>query len=110
VSYVVGPVIEQATEVEIRFANGQVRRVPTFGAPAPLEHVRFYAVQVPASFIPLRPRPRPTRKPGAPPTVRLPTEPLFIKWVAGLDENGKVAACLAPMRETEGISPLSACR
>ncbi|MDP9225277.1 MAG: hypothetical protein M3P18_15825 [Actinomycetota bacterium] len=35
-AYIVGPVIDKASEVEIRFANGQTLRVRTFSAPAPL--------------------------------------------------------------------------
>src|SRR4051812_41262606 len=33
-SYVVGPVIEQASEVEIRFVDGRSLQVPTFAGPA----------------------------------------------------------------------------
>jgi hypothetical protein len=93
-SYVVGPVIERAAEVELHFANGEVLRVPTFGASGPLEHVRFYATQVPASWFPSSP-------PGL--------VPLF-DWIAGLDKAGNVVACLAPATAKDGMSPLSDCR
>jgi hypothetical protein len=39
-AYIFGPVIDKASEVEIRFVGGQTVRVPTFRAPPPLEHIR----------------------------------------------------------------------
>jgi hypothetical protein len=45
-TYIVGPVIDKAVEVEIRLANGQDMHVPTFRAPAPFKHIRFYATQI----------------------------------------------------------------
>lgn len=90
--YIAGAVIEQAATVEIRFGNGEVLRVPTFAGPEPLEHIRFYAAQLPASI-----RPSPTT-PGIP------------KWVAGLDANEYVVACLAPLTAKDGVSSLTNCR
>jgi hypothetical protein len=95
-AYIAGPVIEEASEVEIHFAGSQILRVPTFAASAPVEHVRFYATQLPASVVPSRLRP-----------ARFPA---VLKWIAGLDKDGDVVACLAPMTAKDGISPLSDCR
>lgn len=92
-TYVVGPVIDEAVVVEIRFVSGADLRVPTFDAPAPLEHVRFYATQIPDSEVQHGLR-------GA----------QAFAWIAGRDRDGKIVACLAPMTATNGISPLSACR
>jgi hypothetical protein len=92
-AYIAGPVIDKASAVEIRFASGNVLRVPTFAAPEPLSHIRFYATQLPA---------------GDQATPR--TLPTFLKWVAGFDANGNVVACLAPLTAKDGISPLADCR
>jgi hypothetical protein len=92
-AYIAGPVIEQATTVEIRFGNGDVVRVPTFTGPESLGHVRFYATQLPA---------------GVQDTPR--TFLTFLKSVAGLDANGEVVACLAPHTAKAGISDLADCR
>lgn len=92
-AYIAGPVIDKASAVEIRFASGDVLRVPTFAAPEPLSHIRFYATQLPA---------------GDQTTPR--TLPTFLKWVAGFDANGNVVACLAPLTAKDGISPLADCR
>lgn len=91
--YITGPVIEQATVVEIRLGDGRTITTPTFAGPPPLEHIRFYAVQLPgpAQVAPLHR--------GAP-----------LAWVAGLDASSRVVACLDPATATAGISPLSACR
>ena len=89
-AYIAGPVIEQASTVAIRFANGDVLRVPTFAAPEPLSRIRFYVTPFPAAD-----QPEPSK---------------FPKWVAGLDTNGNVVACLAPLTAKDGISPLSDCR
>jgi hypothetical protein len=97
-AYIVGPVIEQATMVEVRFANGETVRTPTFAAPHPLDHVRFYATPLPKDQMPT------TRGSGSPPRVA----PL--QWLAGLDQNEHVVACLAPSSASNGGSPLSACR
>jgi hypothetical protein len=97
-AYIVGPVIEQATMVEVRFANGETLRTPTFAAPHPLDHVRFYATPLPKDQLPT------TRGSWSPPRVA----PL--QWLAGLDENEHVVACLAPSSASNGVSPLSACR
>jgi hypothetical protein len=92
-TYIVGPVIDKAVEVEIRFANGQNMHIPTFGAPAALKHIRFYATQIPDSAAP-----------------KLREESPAFDWIAGLDMDGKVVACLAPTTAKNGISPLSECR
>jgi hypothetical protein len=86
-AYIAGPVIENASAVEIRFADGNVMRVPTFTAPEPLSHIRFYATPISAA-----------------------DQSTFLKWVAGLDANGNVVACLAPLTAKDGISLLSDCR
>jgi hypothetical protein len=89
--YIAGPVIPQARTVEIRFTNGEVLRVPTFVGPEPLQHIRFYATQLPAGQTPRR-------------------FPAFLSWIAGLDRDGNVVACLAPPTAKDGRSPLSDCR
>ena len=89
-AYIAGPVIENASTVEIRFANGDVLRVPTFAAPEPLSHIRFYITPLPAAD--------------------QTTPSTFPTWVAGLDTNGNVVACLAPLAANDGISPFSDCR
>lgn len=94
--YILGPVIEQATTVEIKFGDGTTIRTPTFAGPPPLEHVRFYAVQLHGAALV--------------PTLRAPTRGEPLEWVAGLDGRGRVVACLDPATATDGISPLSACR
>jgi hypothetical protein len=92
-AYIAGPVIEKASTVEIHFANGDVMRVPTFTAPEPLSHIRFYATPIPAAN-----------------QTTQSTFPTFLKWVAGLDATGNVVACLAPQTAKNGISPLADCR
>lgn len=92
-AYVAGVVIEQASEVEIRLGSGDVLRVPTFAAPEPLQHVRFYAAQLPP-----RSEPNPLSAEG------------FLKSIAGLDANGTVVACLAPDTAEDGSASLSNCR
>lgn len=93
-SYVVGPVIEQASEVEIRFVGGRTLRVPTSVGPPPLDHVRFYATEIPS--YPLGQR---GDTPASP-----------FEWIAGRDANGKLVACLSPKKAADGVSPLSDCR
>jgi hypothetical protein len=83
-AYVVGAVLQGASQVEIRFDGGRTLRVPTVAAPPPLEHVRFFA----------------TRAAGA----------NDVRSVAGLDDAGAVIACLVPSTAKEGVSPLSDCR
>jgi hypothetical protein len=87
-AYVVGPVIDNASEVEIRFPNGEGLRVPTFADGRALQHVRFYAAPVPATIAA-----------SLPPT-----------YVAGFDRNGKLVACLAPRTAQDGISSLDECK
>jgi len=93
-AYLVGAVIEAASEVEIRFVDGDVLRVPTYAGPEPLQHVRFYAAQLPANF---RMTPENVAR-------------VFPRWLAGLDAGGNVVACLAPRTARDGISSLSDCR
>jgi hypothetical protein len=91
-AYIAGPVIEDASEVEIRLGSGDVVRVTTFAAPEPLQHVRFYATPLP---------------PGS---QANPLSPVgFLKSIAGLDATGTVVACLAPRTAADGTSSLSDC-
>lgn len=90
-----GAVVEPASAVEIRFPDATVLRVPTFAGPEPLQHVRFYAAQLPAHF---------HMTPDNATSVFPPS------WVAGLDASGNVVACLAPRTAKNGISALSDCR
>ena len=93
-AYIAGAVIEEASVVEIRLADGGALRLPTVAGREPLQHVRFYAAQLP-SDIQLTPE-----------NVRR----VFPRWVAGLDANGNVVACLAPRTAKDGISAASDCR
>jgi hypothetical protein len=95
-AYIVGPVVEDAMTVAIRLSEGTTIRTPTFAGPSPLEHVRFYAVQLPSG-------------PHRSPTTKPPFRTLPLEWIAGLDQSGHEVACLAPASTTNGISPLSAC-
>lgn len=92
-AYIAGPVIETASTVKIRFATGEILRLPTFSAPASVGHVRFYATQLPADI--------PASTPGAPQT--------YIDTLAGLDNDGNVVACLDPSTAVNGVSPLADC-
>jgi hypothetical protein len=94
--YIVGSVIEQATAVAIRFSDGTTVHTPTFSGPSPLQHVRFYAVQLPGSQ---------AESPATTPAFRA----MPMAWIAGLDQDRHVVACLAPATATNGISPPSAC-
>jgi hypothetical protein len=94
--HIVGAVIEEASVVEVRFGDGDVLRVPTFAGPEPLQHVRFYAAQLPTAMR------------LAPGTFAEFAE--FLEWVAGLDANGTVVACSATRTADDGSSPLSDCR
>ena len=80
--YIVGPVVEDAATVVIRLDAGTALRVPTFGGPSSVGHVRFYASELPANG-------------GLPPG-------LFGRRfrLTGLDRGTAV----------DGVSPLSACR
>jgi hypothetical protein len=95
-AYMAGPVIDTASTVEIRLANGQTLTTAAFDAPSPLEHIRFYATPLPVGVAR-------TAHPG-------PGQLAPISWVAGLDAEGAVVACLAPQTAENGISPTSACR
>lgn len=109
-SYIVGPVIESAAEVEIRFANGHTLHIPTFAGPTPLVHINFYATQLSERVTALGNRrlPPPGKARGG--TIRRKADVVLIKWLAGLDEDGNVVACLAPAKAKDGISPISDCR
>jgi hypothetical protein len=85
-AFIVGPVTGKASEVEIQFGKERVLRVPTFGGPASLGRVRFYATQLPGNTF-------------SPPLA-----------VAGLDSEGHVIACLVRSTAKGGVSPLSDCQ
>ncbi len=91
-AYIAGPVIAEASVVVVRLPDGTVVRVPTFAGREPLQHVRFYAAQLPANITPSN------------------VTRVFPTRVAGLDASGNVVACLAPRTEKDGISALSDCR
>ncbi len=93
-AYIAGAVIKEASAVEIRFVDGNVLRAPTFAGSPPLQHIRFYAAQLPTNFE------------MTPENVTR----VFPKWVAALDASGNVVACLAPRTAKDGISSLSDCR
>jgi hypothetical protein len=83
-AYIAGPVIADASQVKIRFPDGQTLRVPTFAAPRSLGRVRFYASPLPAhQFLP--------------------------EWAAGLNARGQIIACIL-VAHGGRPSPLSACR
>jgi hypothetical protein len=90
-SYIAGPVIDAATAVQIHLSTGETLTTPTFPAPEPLQHVRFYALsgQLPASKL---------------------GRSLPITWIAGIDADGNVVACLKPATAHDGVSALSDCR
>jgi hypothetical protein len=91
-AYLTGPVIESAQQVEIKFANGHVLRVATFPAPDSVGRVRFYATLLPADIVPTAPDQR-----------------ITVVQLRGLDQSGKVVACLVPQTAVDGISPLADC-
>ena len=99
-AYIVGPVIDKASTVEIKFSTGEVLRLPTFSGAASLGRVRFYAAQLPTTL--------PMPVPGQ----RIEDERTFIDidTLAGLDSDGNVVACLAPRTAVDGVSPLSDCQ
>jgi hypothetical protein len=100
-AYIAGPVIDKASTVEIRFAAGEILRLPTFSGPASLGHIRFYATQLPASI----PMPQPGQR------IQNQLQPWPpINTLAGLDSDGNVVACLAPRTAVDGVSPLSDCQ
>jgi len=85
-AFVLGEVIDSATQVEIRFRNGHDPvRLPTLAAPAPFEHVRFYVAPMPWA---------------------LQNE---ISATAGLDDSGNVVACFPRAELRAVVSPISAC-
>jgi hypothetical protein len=91
-AYIAGPVIDSATSVEIRLTNGQTLHTKTFGAPSPLTRVRFWAIPLPDGVaVTAHPFPSP------------------VSWLAGLNADGTIVACLAPQTAKDGISPISDC-
>ncbi len=91
-SYVVGPVVQTAREVEIHFRTGEVIKTPTFAAPATLGDVRFYATEIPRSTLSSAP------------------DLLAVGKVIGLAATGdRVVACLVPSTAVDGVSSLSDC-
>ena len=96
-AYIAGPVIDSASTVAIRLADGRTLTTPTFSARAPLDHIRFYATPLPTDA-----------RSGN--ESKDETRPSSITWIAGQDANGRVVACLAPASAHDGISPLGDCR
>jgi hypothetical protein len=92
-AHIAGAVIEEASVVEIRFADDDVLRAPTFAGRAPLQHVRFFAAQLPTEI-----------------EVSSGTLSWVPSSVAGLDASGNLVACLAPQAARNGTSSLSDCR
>ena len=100
-AYIAGPVIDNASTVEIEFGTGEVLRLPTFSGAGSLGRVRFYAAQLPATI----PMPQPGQR------IQNQTQPWPpINTLAGLDSDGNVVACLAPRTAVDGVSPLSDCQ
>jgi hypothetical protein len=100
-AYIVGPVIDRASTVEIHYKTGEVLRLPTFSGSASLGHIRFYAAQLPASI----PMPVPGQRLDAH------NAPSFMPTkLAGLDSDGNIVACLIPRTAVDGVSPHSDCR
>jgi hypothetical protein len=97
-AYIAGPVIDKASTVTIRFSNGAILHLPTFAARGSLSSTRFYAAPLTGDVL---------KGLFKPPQTGGFTPPLH--WLAGLDTQGKVVACLAPRAAQDGISPLSAC-
>ncbi len=93
-AYVAGAVIQKASVVEIRLADGDALRVPTVPGRGSLQHVRFYAAEL-RTDVSLTPE-----------NVRR----VLPRWIAGLDANENVVACLAPRTATGGMSSLTDCR
>jgi hypothetical protein len=88
--YVVGPVVDRATQVEIRFAGGRTMRLATFAGVPSLGSVRFYASELPAGVVP---------GPGHE----------LVEELRGLNASGAVVACLVPRTAVDGVSPLADC-
>lgn len=91
-TYIVGPVIDTATEVAIHLADGTVVRAQAFDAPDELGAIRFYA----------------TLLPDAPRTQELPPR-THIRKLVGFDRDGEIVACLTIPMPEEGVT-LGACR
>jgi hypothetical protein len=82
-TWIIGSVTEKAARVRIDLGDGNAVEVPA--SPARGIPYRFYASQLPNGTVTM--------------------DGLRLKTIAGLDEDGKVVACMRP----SGPSPLSAC-
>lgn len=80
-AYIAGPVVTQAATVLVKLNDGTTLRTPTFSAPPPLEHVRFYATSLPTTD---------TSEAGGP------SQFFPFAWIAGLDKNNRIVACFKP--------------
>lgn len=89
-AYIAGPVISAATRVMVVLADGRHLMLPTFAAPSPLTHVRFYLRRLRPQRVEMHPR-------IAPPVRKL----------VGINKHGDVVACLDVLTNS---SNLSACR
>jgi hypothetical protein len=92
-AYIVGPVVEAADVVVVHLATGRVVRTRTFDAPKALgAAIRFYAVRLERRDLP------PVRRPA-------------IESLVGLDDRGRIVACLLPRMPLHGVpSPRAANR
>lgn len=93
-AYIVGAVIDGATQVDIGFADGRVLRVPTSIGPPPLQHVRFYATPLAASS-------SGSQDPGV---------SLRPAWLAGVGGNHQIVTCLVLPPSGELNPSVSPCR
>jgi hypothetical protein len=97
VRYIVGPVVNKATEVIITLANGTVMHTPTFTAPTALGlTTRFYAASVPTST-----STGPQARCGQRPAVFASMRPAKL---VGLDANGRTVAELAVPGQPPGFA------
>lgn len=88
--FVAGPVVASASSVRIRFSHGGTRDMKTVAGGDELRGVRFFVSQLPSTV---------RTAPGASP----------IRWVAGLNAEGDIVACLEPETARTGVSPPTAC-
>jgi hypothetical protein len=99
VRYVVGPVVNKATEVVITLANGTVMRTATFSGPTALglTTTRFYAVSVPTKSSSTEPHALCAQRVAAFASTR-PAK------LVGLDANGRTVAELTVPRQPPGFA------
>ena len=98
VGFIVGPVVNKATEVVITLANGTVIRTPTFTTPTALGlTTRFYAVSVPTTSTGTGPLARCTQRVAAITSTR-PAR------LVGLDANGHIVAELTAHGQPPGVA------